>query len=160
MSSNSTVHFVASKLTTNSNLGRSLLEQIVAGWMMYKLPMGGLDKVNLPWVQAEAGTASPALHLGEVIVDVPMPTWIDVRGWGHGVIVVNGFNIGKFSDRGPQAALFVPKSVLIPGANSLVVFESDPPHNATSKLARMSAPPSMDLIDHMIWLREGPRSGA
>ena len=51
-----------------------ILMEIVAGWMMYKLPMGGLNKVNLPWVQAEAGTASPALYLGEVIVDVPMPT--------------------------------------------------------------------------------------
>ena len=44
---------------------------------------------------------------------------------GKGVIFVNGFNIGRFWENGPAVSLFVPKSILNEGINSIVVFETE-----------------------------------
>ncbi|KAF7636717.1 Glyco_hydro_35 domain-containing protein [Meloidogyne graminicola] len=40
-------------------------------------------------------------------------TFFDSRGWGHGVIMVNGFNVGRYWPLlGPQMTLFVPGAVM------------------------------------------------
>jgi beta-galactosidase len=55
----------------------------------------------------------------------PAATYLNVTGWGHGFAWVNGFNLGRFSCRGPQGALYVPAGALVEGENTVVVFESD-----------------------------------
>ena len=39
--------------------------------------------------------------------------------------MLNGFNLGRYWEIGPQKALYVPKSLLKSGKNELIVFESD-----------------------------------
>ena len=48
-----------------------------------------------------------------------------VDGWGHGVVFVNGVNLGRFTVLGPGRTLYVPTGVLHSGINDVVVFESD-----------------------------------
>ena len=38
---------------------------------------------------------------------------------------INGFNIGRYWEIGPQKTLYVPKSILQKGENEFIVFESD-----------------------------------
>ena len=40
-------------------------------------------------------------------------------------IYLNGFNLGRFWDIGPQKTLDVPASILKQGENEIVLFESD-----------------------------------
>jgi len=47
----------------------------------------------------------------------------NVTGWRKGVIFVNGFNIGRYWDVGPQKTLYVPAPLLRPGPNQLLMFE-------------------------------------
>eukprot|EP00961_Rhodomonas_salina_P223400 3020992-Rhodomonas_salina.1 len=46
-------------------------------------------------------------------------------GWGKGLAWVNGFNLGRFWEIGPQHTLYVPSPILREGANELVVLELD-----------------------------------
>jgi hypothetical protein len=52
-------------------------------------------------------------------------TFLDMRGWGKGFVVLNGFNLGRFWYLGPEFSLYVPAGALLPGVNELIVFEAD-----------------------------------
>lgn len=58
----------------------------------------------------------------------PLDTFLDPRGWGKGVAIVNGFNLGRYwLATGPQVTLYVPGSLLrpYPEENTLIVFETE-----------------------------------
>ena len=42
-----------------------------------------------------------------------------------GFAVLNGFNLGRYWEVGPQKTLYVPSSLLKKGENELIIFESD-----------------------------------
>jgi ABC-type multidrug transport system fused ATPase/permease subunit len=42
-----------------------------------------------------------------------------------GTVMVNGFNIGRYWEKGPQKSLYVPASLLKEGENEIVIFEAD-----------------------------------
>ena len=51
--------------------------------------------------------------------------FLDTAGWGKGFIMVNGFNLGRFWDIGPQRTLYLPGCLLEEGENEIIVFESE-----------------------------------
>ena len=42
-----------------------------------------------------------------------------------GFVLINGFNLGRYWEIGPQKTLYVPRSILNEGENEIIVFESD-----------------------------------
>ena len=50
-------------------------------------------------------------------------TYLDMSGWTKGVVWVNGQNLGRYWDIGPQKRLFCPASFLKKGRNEILVFE-------------------------------------
>jgi beta-galactosidase len=50
-------------------------------------------------------------------------TYFDVSGYLKGVLYVNGHNLGRYWNIGPQQRLFCPASFLKKGANEIVVFD-------------------------------------
>ena len=46
-----------------------------------------------------------------------------MRGWGKGVVLVNGQNAGRYWKIGPQQTLFVPASWWKRGTNEVVVLD-------------------------------------
>ena len=40
-----------------------------------------------------------------------------------GAIFINGFNLGRYWEIGPQRTLYLPGPLLKPGENSIVIFE-------------------------------------
>ena len=61
----------------------------------------------------------------------PMDTFIDMGSsssgsssqWQKGIVLVNGFNIGRYWSVGPQLSLYVPAPLLRRGRNEVIVFE-------------------------------------
>jgi beta-galactosidase len=55
----------------------------------------------------------------------PRDTWLDLRGFGRGVVWLNGINLGRYWSIGPQQTLYVPSVWLMGGdeENELVVLE-------------------------------------
>ena len=51
-------------------------------------------------------------------------TWADMRGWGKGLLWVNGANLGWYWPLlGPQMRMFVPGPLLREGRNEVVLLE-------------------------------------
>lgn len=49
--------------------------------------------------------------------------FIDTAGWKKGVVYVNGHNLGRYWDIGPQTKLYCPASWLKKGRNEVIVFD-------------------------------------
>ncbi|ESP02347.1 hypothetical protein LOTGIDRAFT_224863 [Lottia gigantea] len=55
--------------------------------------------------------------------DKPQDTFLKMKGWSKGIAIINGFNLGRYWNVGPQLTLFVPAPVLKTGQNEVVIFE-------------------------------------
>ena len=105
----------AKLLSTEKNLVFSL-----SGWQSYD-----------PSPDAHFG---PRLLRGQLIVEeeAPRDTYFDYdcspecSKWLHGALFINGFNVGRYHQVGPQKTLYIPGPLLKKGNNE-VVFLKD--HN-------------------------------
>ena len=59
------------------------------------------------------------------MVDTPCDTFLRTDNFTKGFVVINGFNLGRYWEIGPQKTLYVPASVLREGDNEIILFESD-----------------------------------
>jgi beta-galactosidase GanA len=50
-------------------------------------------------------------------------TYLDMTGWKKGVVWVNGHNLGRYWDIGPQKRLYCPAPFLKRGKNEVIVFD-------------------------------------
>lgn len=55
----------------------------------------------------------------------PVDTFLRTDNFRKGFVVVNGFNIGRYWEIGPQKTLYVPKSLLKEGKNEIILFDGD-----------------------------------
>ena len=69
------------------------------------------------------GREGPAFYRGELKVEAAKDTFLALPGWTKGVVWINGFNLGRYWEKGPQKTLYVPAPVLKEGVNEIVVFE-------------------------------------
>lgn len=106
--------------------GRVLLgNKIHFSWNAYPLPMTDLENLSFAPNDADAVKA-PAFYRGTFeIADTPCDTFLRTDAFTKGFVILNGFNLGRFWEVGPQKTLYVPASVLKKGQNTLTVFESD-----------------------------------
>ena len=103
--------------------GRCLLDgKIHFGWDVYPLPMNNCEKVCFSDAEPEENSR---FFRGTFETDAPADTFLLTDSFTKGFVTINGFNLGRYWDIGPQKTLFVPKSVLKNGKNELVLFESD-----------------------------------
>ncbi len=103
--------------------GRCLIDsRIHFHWDAWTLPMDNLDKVVY---SEEAPEEKSVFYRGTFDIDTPDYTFLRLDNFTKGFVVINGFNIGRYWEIGPQKTLFVPKSILKAGKNEIVVFESD-----------------------------------
>ncbi|MCQ4080084.1 beta-galactosidase [Streptomyces sp. RB6PN25] len=99
--------------------------QYVHGWTAQALPLD-VPLPALPWrAGPPAAAAGPVLHRGFLDVSVPGDGYLALPGATKGYVWVNGFCLGRYWERGPQRALYLPWPLLIPGRNEIVVLELD-----------------------------------
>ena len=103
--------------------GRLLIDdKIHFDWQVYTLPMDNLDKV----VYADTAPEEKSVfYQGTFAVDEPADTFVKLDSFTKGFVVVNGFNLGRYWEIGPQQTLYLPASLLKKGENDITVFESD-----------------------------------
>ena len=91
-------------------------------WQQYPLPLNDISKVDF---MGEYKENTPAFYRFVFEVEEPGDTFLDFAGWGKGCAFVNGFNIGRFWEIGPQKRLYIPGPLLKEGENEIVLFETD-----------------------------------
>lgn len=102
--------------------GRVLLGgKIHFSWDVYPLPMTDLSGLSFGGDEAEA----PAFYEGTFTVEEPADTFLRTDSFKKGFVALNGFNLGRYWEVGPQKTLYVPGPLLKKGENTLLLFESD-----------------------------------
>jgi len=103
-------------------------------WQVFLLPLADA------WVNVEIGKAKPSssrrdsaaavdtsrpgiFFRGTFRLDRPADTFIDMTGYRKGVVWVNGHDLGRYWDIGPQKRLYCPAPWLKAGENEVIVFD-------------------------------------
>lgn len=92
----------------------------LSGWLIYTLPMNDASAAQFT---DGPQTQGPAFWLGAFSLASAGDTFLDVSKLHMGVVWVNGHNLGRVWDIGPQQALYVPGPWLKVGENEVVVFD-------------------------------------
>lgn len=94
------------------------------GFELYPLP---LDEKQLERLDFNSGYAenTPAFYRFDFEADEPCDTFLDTEGFGKGCAFINGFNLGRFWEIGPQKRLYLPAPLLKKGKNTIVIFETE-----------------------------------
>ena len=94
------------------------------GYDIYTLPF---DEEQIAKIDFDAGYEQgvPAFYEFTFEVDEPADTFLDFEGFGKGCAFINGFNLGRYWEIGPQKRLYLPAPLLKKGSNTIVMFETE-----------------------------------
>ena len=93
----------------------------LTGWSIYNLPLDTSARHNLRFTRPKAN--EPAFWRAKLKVERPGDTFLDLRGWGKGFVWVNGHNLGRFWNIGPQQTMYLPGPWLKSGNNEIVILD-------------------------------------
>ena len=116
-------NFGAKMMRKKGIAGRCLIDdRIHFNWDVYPLTMDNLDKITFT---SDAPEEKSVFYKGYLNVDDAKDTFMKLDNFTKGFVTVNGFNIGRYWEIGPQKTLYIPASLLKQGENEIIVFESD-----------------------------------
>ena len=91
-------------------------------WSVYPLPMESGFLRGLVYAPDDS-SSGPAFFRTTFDVNAPADTYLDMAGWTKGIVWVNGKNLGRYWNAGPQQKLYLPGVWLRKGENEIVVFD-------------------------------------
>lgn len=91
-------------------------------WVQYPLPLTDISKVDFA---GEYKADVPAFYRFHFEAEELCDTFLELDGWGKGCVFLNGFNLGRFWEIGPQKRLYIPAPLLKQGVNEIIVFETE-----------------------------------
>lgn len=105
------------------------------------MPMKNLE--NLKYKDEVKMTDMPTFYRAKFNAKAGVDTFLDMKGWTKGFVVINGFNLGRYWKIGPQRTLYVPGEIL-KEENVIEIFEVNRP----------KADFTVDFIDHALLCEE------
>jgi beta-galactosidase len=93
----------------------------LTGWQVFLLPLDEKMRSGLRF--GPPRLKEPAFWRATVNVAEPRDTFLDVRPWGKGMVWVNGHNLGRFWNIGPQQTMYLPGPWLHRGQNEIVILD-------------------------------------
>ncbi|MBE0711133.1 MAG: beta-galactosidase [Candidatus Aminicenantes bacterium] len=91
-------------------------------WDVYGLPMGE-DDLRLIRFGGRPADRPANFFRGGFELQAMGDTYLDMTGWKKGVVWVNGHNLGRYWEIGPQQRLYCPAPFLKRGKNEVIVFD-------------------------------------
>jgi beta-galactosidase len=117
--------------------------EVRGGWKMYQMPFDRQPDLSL--LQSRNGENQPMLYEGSVTLEKTGDTFLDMHDYGKGIVFVNGHNIGRFWNIGPQQSLYIPGCWLKVGSNKIIIFEMN--NSFEYKWASTVPTPSLDQLN-------------
>jgi beta-galactosidase len=115
---------------TGSNASLSILKD----WEVFLLPMNDTFIANLK--PSGADPLKPGLFFkANLKLKQVGDTYLDMSNWTKGVVWVNGHNLGRYWNIGPQQRLYCPAPCLVQGDNEVLVFDLHQIHAKPVELA-------------------------
>ncbi len=93
--------------------------EISGNWEMYKAPFDKVPQTSPSAVKS----GLPVIYKGYFNLKKTGDTFLDMSGFGKGIVFVNGHNLGRYWKLGPQQTLYLPGCWLNKGENEIVIFE-------------------------------------
>ncbi|VEN37659.1 unnamed protein product [Callosobruchus maculatus] len=76
------------------------------------------------WRMKNTDSPGPVLYRGYLKIDgTPQDTFVHMEKWTKGIVIVNGFVLGRYAHMGPIQTLYLPATILRNGSNTIDVFE-------------------------------------
>ena len=94
--------------------------QHIFGWDIYTLPMDNLEKLAY-----DGKKEVPCFMRGTFDAPAKGECFVHMKGFTKGFVTVNGFNLGRYWNIGPQKALYLPSTLLKEKGNEIIVFEQE-----------------------------------
>jgi len=92
-------------------------------WKVYNFPVDAGFQEKLKYGNLKG--PGPGWHKAEFTLKKTADTYLDMRGWGKGMVWINGQNLGRYWKIGPTQTMFVPGTWLKKGTNTIIVFDLD-----------------------------------
>ncbi|MFY0255000.1 beta-galactosidase family protein [Chitinophaga sp. 30R24] len=117
------INFADALIDRKGITDRVVLEGMtLMNWEVYSLPMN--EKFVEGLTASSANADKPGQFFkGTFQLDKPGDTYIDMSAWKKGIVWVNGHNLGRYWEIGPQHRLYCPAPWLKQGINEIVVFD-------------------------------------
>ena len=116
-------------------------------------PHGADGKPHLP--QDEAG-----FWYGTFTMEKPGDTFLDLRGWGKGVVWVNEHCLGRYWNIGPTQTMYLPGPWMKAGKNEVVVLDMERPRNPSmASMAGLKQPILNELHPELDFARQTRAAG-
>ncbi|MGZ3922386.1 MAG: glycoside hydrolase family 35 protein [Flavisolibacter sp.] len=93
----------------------------IKGWQMFSLPFDHVH--DLKFKNERPMADAPVIKKGSFELSTVGDTYLDMSKWGKGSIWVNGHDLGRYWNVGPQQTVYVPVEWLRKGKNEIVVLE-------------------------------------
>ncbi|SEP44504.1 beta-galactosidase [Mucilaginibacter sp. OK283] len=93
----------------------------ITNWKMFGLPFDDISKIKPKAGKLRAN--EPVIKTGTFKLAEVADTYLDMSKWGKGVVWVNGHNLGRYWNNGPQQTLYLPAEWLKKSNNNIVVLE-------------------------------------
>ncbi|MGH2648759.1 MAG: beta-galactosidase, partial [Ginsengibacter sp.] len=97
--------------------------EIRGNWKMYQLPMNMAP--DLESFKNKYTRNHPVIYDGSFNLGKTGDTFLDMGSWGKGIVFINGHNLGRYWNAGPQQTLYLPGCWLKKGLNKIVIFEQE-----------------------------------
>lgn len=101
-------------------------------WQIFPLPMSEKFIASLKATYPE-GNHDGIFFKGSFQLDEIGDTYIDMSNYQKGVVWVNGHNLGRYWNVGPQYHLYCPANFLKKGNNEIIVFDLHQQQSASIK---------------------------
>ncbi|MDR1555834.1 MAG: beta-galactosidase [Tannerellaceae bacterium] len=93
-------------------------------WKLYRFPVDYAFARDKAYRTITTGApACPAYYRTVFHLDKTGDTFLDMSSWKKGMVYVNGHNIGRFWEIGPQQTLYLPGCWLKKGENEIIVLD-------------------------------------
>lgn len=106
-------------ITEGVRFGRQFLSE----WTTYTLPLTDLTGLKFEDFDALSEQSEPSFYRAALTVDEPCDTFLSFEGWTKGVVFINGYNLGRYWNLGPQKTMYVPGPLLKQGDNEIIILE-------------------------------------
>lgn len=95
-------------------------EKVLKDYVVTSYPF---EKVVVSSTDCER-TNIPMLYKFDIELTPVGDTYLEIDGFTRGVVFINGVNLGRHFNLGPQKSLYVPKRLLKNGKNEIIVFDA------------------------------------
>ncbi|MEO6992744.1 MAG: beta-galactosidase, partial [Lacunisphaera sp.] len=96
------------------------------GWQIFRLPLDAAMLKSLKfeeWKDNPTGAGRPAFWRATVKLNQTGDCFLDMRPWSKGFVWVNGHNLGRYWNIGPQQTMYVPGPWLNAGDNEVIILD-------------------------------------